>query len=98
MAKLPRLDPAASVIDILGMGTISEITGIDRTQCWRWTQPKSKKGTGGFIPQDHHDPILAFAEQKGLPITAAMLVRRSSKSRSRRAKRSSPVIGERSDV
>ena len=84
MAKLPRLDPAASVIKILGMGNVSKITGVDRTQCWRWTQPKSKRGTGGLIPQDHHPVILAFAEQKGLPVTAETLICRSSKSSSRR--------------
>lgn len=72
----PRLDPAATIVDIIGVGATAKLTQTDRTQVWRWTQPKSERGTGGRIPQAHHDSILTYAERKGLPITADMLIKR----------------------
>lgn len=29
------------------------------------------------MPQDHHEPLLAYAEEHGKPLTAAMFVRRT---------------------
>jgi len=77
---LIRLEPAASVLKLIGVGKTSEITGVGRTQVWRWTQPKSKRGTGGTIPQDHHPVILDYAKKKRLPITAASLIKSSLRS------------------
>jgi hypothetical protein len=84
MAKLSRLEPAATILGIIGIGTTAVITKIDRTQVWRWTQPKWKGGTGGLIPQDHHGPLLDYAEANDLPITPDMFIRRGSKLRSQR--------------
>jgi hypothetical protein len=84
MAKLTRLEPAATILSIIGIGVASRITRVHRTNVWRWTQPKWNKGTGGLIPQDHHGPLLDYAEANDLPITPDMFIRRGSKLRSQR--------------
>ena len=57
MTQRFHLDPAAAAIAILGgTGIVSKITGIDRSQVWRWMQPRNKGGTGGLIPAGLKSP------------------------------------------
>lgn len=71
-----RLNPAAAVIDGCGgVAEVSKVTGVDRTQVWRWTQPKEAGGTGGLVPSEHQDDLLSYAKKKKLPLTAEMFFR-----------------------
>ena len=66
------LEPAASIINRLGgFSAVAKLCDLHFTQVWRWTQPRSKKGTGGTIPQRHHLLLLAIAKKAGVPLTAA---------------------------
>lgn len=66
------LEPAASIINRLGgFSAVAKLCNLHFTQIWRWTQPRSKKGTGGTIPQRHHLLLLAIAKKAGVPLTAA---------------------------
>jgi hypothetical protein len=79
MANRNWLDPAGSVIAALGgTGVVSRITGVDRTQVWRWTQPREKGGTDGLIPPDHQSALLTYAEENDKPVTAEMIIRGAS--------------------
>lgn len=70
-APTPTLEPAATIIDRFGgPDAVQQITGASRTRVYRWTQPKSKGGTGGMIPTPHALKLIAHAKEAGLPITA----------------------------
>lgn len=76
MANRNWLDPAGSVIVALGgTGVVSRVTGVDRTQVWRWTQPREKGGTDGLIPPEHQSELLSYAEENDKPVTAEMIIR-----------------------
>lgn len=76
MTKRLWLEPAGSVLTILGgTGVVSKILGVDRSQVWRWTQPKAEKGTGGLVPSEHQEPLLDWAEANNKPLTADMIIR-----------------------
>src|SRR4051812_27697306 len=69
---MSALEPAASIIHRLGgFAAVAKLCDLHFTQVWRWTQPRSKKGTGGTIPQRHHLLLLAVAKKAGVPLTAA---------------------------
>lgn len=68
---LPRLDPARSIIEMIG-GEVkaSEITAASVPTVYGWQYPKDKGGTGGTIPQKHHRAILGFARENQINLTA----------------------------
>jgi hypothetical protein len=69
---MSALEPAASIVRQLGgFSVVAKLCNLHFTQVWRWTQPRSKKGTGGTIPQRHHLLLLAVAKKAGVPLTAA---------------------------
>lgn len=73
MARKFSLEPAASVIRVLGgAAVVGGIVGIGRTQVWKWTQPKSRGGTGGLVPSEHQSPLLRWAIENNKPLTPAM--------------------------
>ena len=63
------------IVALGGTGVVSRITAVDRTQVWRWTQPREKGGTDGLIPPEHQAALLCFAEENGKPVTAEMIIR-----------------------
>lgn len=66
-----KLDPALSVIKTLGgFEAVAVITGKHISRVYRWTYPKERGGTGGYIPQADAEVLLAHAKEKGLPVTA----------------------------
>lgn len=68
-APTDKLEPATSIIDRFGgPDVVQEITGVDRTRVYRWTQPKEKGGTGGVIPLKPAQKLWAHAQANGLPV------------------------------
>lgn len=66
-----KLDPALSVIKSLGgFEAVAGITGKHISRVYRWTYPKDRGGTGGFIPQADAAVLLAHAKANDLPVTA----------------------------
>lgn len=49
-----------------GVSQLAKAIGRDRTSVWRWTQPTSKGGTGGFIPTRNVPLILEVAKKRGI--------------------------------
>lgn len=73
MANRISLDPAKTIIAAVGgPKVVAAITGVDRTQIWRWTQPTERKGTGGLIPSVHQVKLLQWARANGKPLTPEM--------------------------
>lgn len=66
-AKLKSFDtntPAGRVLTAAGgIPELARYLGIkNKVWIWRWTQPRSKDGTDGRIPQEHFKKILKLAE------------------------------------
>lgn len=71
-----KLDPALSVIKSLGgFEKVAEITKKHISRVYRWTYPKDRGGTGGFIPQADAEILLAHAKAHDLPVTAESFFR-----------------------
>jgi hypothetical protein len=64
-----KLDPAASIIErIGGVPAVKAATGLHETTVHRWTYAKSQGGTGGRIPQDHIESLIAYARQNDIAL------------------------------
>lgn len=64
------MTPAELVIESFG-GPVNtaRILGRSRSRVWRWTQPKSKRGTGGKLPADIIDVVIEKGEAYGMHFT-----------------------------
>jgi hypothetical protein len=64
------LEPAKTVIDICGgPGAAAEMAGVHKTNVYRWTYPKTKRGgTGGLIPSDKQPILLSEARRRGIDL------------------------------
>lgn len=73
MKKRIALEPASTIIAACGgTSVVSEATGVDRTQVWRWTQSRARGGTDGRIPSEHQVQLLTWARANGKPVTPEM--------------------------
>lgn len=69
------MEPAATIVRALGgPSKVAEIAGVHRTRVSNWMRPRTKGGTGGFIPQKHVGKLLAHAIKNGLPVSAASFI------------------------
>ena len=78
-AKITKFDtktPAGRVLTVAGgIPELAEFLGVkNKAWIWRWTQPESKGGTNGRIPQEHFKKILKLAQLYKWDVTAADLI------------------------
>lgn len=79
---MSKLDPAFSVIrkfdtkERRGSYVLSQRLGIARSAVSKWTLPREKSGTGGFIPPRYYEQILGFADEMGIDLDPSELVRK----------------------
>lgn len=67
-----KLDPAHTVIQTLGgFDAVAKITGKHISRVYRWTYPKGRGGTGGYIPQADAEKLLAHAQEKRISLSPA---------------------------
>ncbi|MGB8601619.1 MAG: hypothetical protein WCD42_05410 [Rhizomicrobium sp.] len=52
-----------------GHAVVAAMTGVHVTRVHRWTYPKSRGGTGGLIPAQHLQTILAEAQKRGIALS-----------------------------
>lgn len=62
--------PAARIIAKLGLPKVMEITGRKSSVVYRWTYSKDNGGTGGIIPADSQQLLMAAARRGEIDITA----------------------------
>lgn len=48
--------------------------GINPEAVYRWSYPKSRRGSGGTIPSEWHKPIMDAAKRNGIELPTAWLV------------------------
>lgn len=76
------LEPARTIIAKLGgIKRVAEALELDFTRPYRWMLPPSKGGTGGTIPSRHHQRLLDWADEQGLPLEPADFFCRRRRSR-----------------
>ncbi len=66
-----HLDPAKSVIAKIGIEKVSAITGKHVSRVYRWMYPKERGGTGGRVPQEEAEKLLAYAKEHKINLKPA---------------------------
>jgi putative alpha-1,2-mannosidase len=67
-----RMNPAKSILDLIGYDKAAEITRTHISRVYRWTYPAgARQGTGGVIPHAAAIEILRYARDQHLPISEA---------------------------
>ena len=63
------MEPARTIIDICGgFRAVAEMTGRNETRVRRWTYPKDRRGSGGLIPAECQQVIMAEARRRNIPL------------------------------
>jgi hypothetical protein len=57
-----------------GEAAVARAVGVHLSRVYRWTYPPARGGSGGRVPQRHHQRILTLARERGLALSAADLV------------------------
>lgn len=66
------MEPANSIIEAFGgTKTVSELTGVHRSQVSKWTWSKERGGTDGLIPMKHSVALLKEAKSRKISIGPA---------------------------
>jgi hypothetical protein len=63
------LEPAHNIITICGgFEAVAAMTQRSEVRVRRWTYPKDRGGTGGLIPSDVQQVLMAAARERGIPL------------------------------
>lgn len=63
---------ATRVIEKLGgHKKVANILGVNVSQVYRWTYPRTRGGTDGLIPSRHQSDLLAASVKEGLGLSPA---------------------------
>lgn len=67
-----RMNPAKSILDLIGYDKAAEITNTHISRVYRWTYPTgSRQGTGGIIPHAAALQLLKYARDHQLNLSEA---------------------------
>lgn len=67
-----RMNPAKSILDLIGYETAAKVTKTHVSRVYRWTYPTgAREGTGGVIPHAAAIRLLAYAREHSLPLSEA---------------------------
>lgn len=73
---MQHMDPAKSILDLIGYAKAAEVTGRHISNVYRWTYPvEVRKGTGGVIPSREALKLLEHARANDLALTEADFLR-----------------------
>ncbi|WP_413661867.1 carph-isopro domain-containing protein [Methylocystis iwaonis] len=65
------MEPASTIVKLLGgPSKVARLVGVHRTRVSSWKRSKDRGGTGGRIPQSHHEALLAAAAEQGIALAA----------------------------
>lgn len=66
------MNPAKSILDLIGYEKAAKITKTHVSRVYRWTYPTgAREGTGGVIPHAAAIRLLAYAREHGIPLSEA---------------------------
>ena len=68
MSKTPHLEPARTVLEIIGIDTAARVTGRHRSRVMRWMYPRAKGGSDGLIPSEMQQRLMAYAASNNVPL------------------------------
>jgi len=70
---MSHLSPIAQhvIAKLGGFYRTASLAGVGYIQVVKWTYPRERGGTGGFIPAWHHKRLLEVASRERLGLTAA---------------------------
>jgi hypothetical protein len=74
-----HMDPAKTILDLIGYEKAAEVTGTHISRVYRWTYPAgAREGTGGVIPHAAAIKLLAHARTEGIALDEADFMRAPS--------------------
>jgi hypothetical protein len=73
-----HMDPAKSILDLIGVEVAARVTGKHISRVYRWTYPSARGGTGGVIPHSDAIKLLDHARAEKLPLNEADFMRSPS--------------------
>ena len=66
------MEPAHTIIAKCGgASTVARWLNVDASRPLRWTYPKERGGTGGFIPAKHQTALLEMAQANRIDLSPA---------------------------
>jgi len=66
---LGECEPARTIIaDCGGLSTVATRLGVHTTTVRKWTYPKQRGGTHGWVPHKYHSALLALSAEHGKPV------------------------------
>jgi hypothetical protein len=66
------MDPAKSILHLIGYEKAAEVTGKHISRVYRWTYPSGvREGTGGVVPHADAIKLLEYARSAGLNLSEA---------------------------
>lgn len=66
-----HMNPAKTILDLIGVPKAAEVTGKHVSRIYRWTKPASRGGTGGVVPHADALKLLAYCHEASIPLTPA---------------------------
>lgn len=63
------MDPAKTILDLIGFEKAAEVTGKSISRVYRWTYPSgTREGTGGVIPHADAIKLLDYCRAGNIPL------------------------------
>lgn len=70
------MEPAKTILDLIGYEKAAEVTGKHISRVYRWTYPAgAREGTGGVIPHADAIKLLGYARSEGIELDEADFMR-----------------------
>lgn len=66
--KETQLEPARSIIALLGRDVVCRVTGKHQSRVYRWMSPKAKGGTDGKVPWEDAHLLLEYARAHSIDL------------------------------
>ena len=66
-----HLEPAASIIEKIGVSEIAKIVSKHESRVYRWRMSKEKGGTGGVVPHEDAQKLLLEAQNGAFELAAS---------------------------
>lgn len=66
------MDPAKTILDLIGFEKAAEVTEKSISRVYRWTYPSgAREGTGGIIPHADALKLLDYCRANNIPLAEA---------------------------
>ena len=80
-----HMEPAKSILDLIGVEIAAKVTGKHISRVYRWTYPTKRGGTGGIIPHADALKLLKYARANRIALNETHFMQPPAVAREQRA-------------